>query len=165
MKYKSHIITPVKADRLKYYLESTNYPAALTDYLIEDFTKEFRIGVDIVHISKKHEGSKISIHLTDAMSDIILSEVAAGRLAGPFIVQPFHNFNILPISLREIGTKGKFRMIHNLSYPHNDESINANVHCDIKTVQYSNIREAIRILSKMRRGAYSAKLTLNMFSN
>ena len=86
---------------MKYYLENTNYPAALTDYLIEDFTKEFRIGVDIVHISKKHEGSKISVHLTDAMSDIISSEVTAGRMAGPFIVQPFDNFNILSISLRE----------------------------------------------------------------
>ena len=107
MKCKSHIITPVKADKLKYYLENTNYPAALTDYLIEDFTKEFRIGVDIVHISKKHEGSKISEHLTDAMSDIILSEVAAGRMAGPFIVQPFDNFNISPISLREKKYQGK----------------------------------------------------------
>ena len=99
------------------------------------------------------------------MSNIILSEVAAGRLASLFIVQPFGNFNISPISLREKSTKGKFRMIHNLSYPHNDESINANVHFDMKTVQYSNIREAIRILSKMPRGAYSAKLTLNVFSN
>ena len=157
MNYESHVITPVKADRLKYHLVNTNYPAALTDYLIEGFTKGFRIGVDSVHISKKHEGSKISVHLTDAMSDIISSEVTAGRMAGPFIVQPFDNFNISPISLREKSTKGKFRMIHNLSYPHNDESINANVDCDMKTVQYSNIREAIRILSKMPKGAYSAK--------
>ena len=91
------------------------------------FTKGYRIGVDIIHISKKHEGSKISEHLTDTISDIILSEVAAGRMAGPFIMQPFDNFNILSISLREKKkkkiTQGKFGMIHNLSYPHNDASI------------------------------------------
>ena len=74
---------------------------SLTYYLIEGFTKGYRIGVDIIHISKKHEGSKISEHLTDTISDIILSEVAAGRMAGPFIMQPFDNFNILSISLRE----------------------------------------------------------------
>ena len=84
-------------------------------------------------------------------------EIKAGRVKGPFKNIPFPDFQISPISVREKSTPGTYRLIHNLSFPHNGSSINENIDACYKSVQYSNINSAITSMLNLPIGAYSAK--------
>ena len=78
-------------------------------------------------------------------------------MAGPFTRPPFTSFQNSPISLKEKDVPGKFRMIHNLSFPHDGSSVNANISDFDKSVKFSNIRQAITIMCNMPKNSYSAK--------
>lgn len=87
----------------------------------------------------------------------ISDEVLAGRLVGPFLSPPFKVFHVSPLKLREKSTPGKFRLIHNLSWPYDDTSINAAIPQSSKTVNYAGINQAIRIIMNHPKGALTAK--------
>ncbi len=84
-------------------------------------------------------------------------ELTANRISGPFTVPPFEHFQISPMSLKEKSTPGKFRLIHNLSFPHDGSAINANIPASEKQVKFSNVTEAICIMSKLNKDSYTAK--------
>ena len=64
---------------------------------------------------------------------------------------------ISPVSLREKSMPGQFRMIHNLSHPHNGSSINANIETIYKSVQHTSIRDVIELLSHLPNGYFMGK--------
>ena len=78
-------------------------------------------------------------------------------MAGPFDSPPFHPFHVSPISIREKKIPGTYRLLHNLSYPFNDSSINANIPQTSKTVSYTSVEDAICVLLTLPPGAYTAK--------
>ena len=75
-----------------------------------------------------------------------MSECALGRLAGPFKVKPFSPFKCSPLSLRPKATPGKFRLLHDLSAPHNSHSVNAGIADEDAKVRYASVADAIEIL-------------------
>jgi len=69
-----------------------------------------------------------------------------GRVAGPFLHKPFPLFQISPINVIEKKHSDNFRFLHNLSFPYNGDSINDNIGQEEKTVHYSNIGDAIKMI-------------------
>ena len=75
-----------------------------------------------------------------------MSEVRLGRIAGPFPSPPLPNFICSPLSLKEKSTPGKYRLLHNLSYPYDARSVNFNIPDEISSLQYASVYDAIKVL-------------------
>ena len=78
-----------------------------------------------------------------------MQELGLGRIAGPFESPPFSHFKQTPLAMREKSTKGKFRLLHNLSYPYNFESVNFNIPEANYKLQYSSINSALKLIRQM----------------
>ena len=87
----------------------------------------------------------------------IIKEVEAGRMAGPFTEPPFDPFHISPIGLRPKKLPGQFRLIHDLSFPYNESSINSNIPKECKQVKYCCVLDAIKDIQECPPGAHAAK--------
>nr|XP_045600975.1 uncharacterized protein LOC123759764 [Procambarus clarkii] len=84
-------------------------------------------------------------------------ELSLGRIAGPYEVPPFKNFKCSPIALREKSTPGKYRLLHNLSYPYSPDSVNANIPRESTSVTYQSIHDAVTMVVSRSPGAHLAK--------
>ena len=90
---------------------------------------------------------KSACQYPDIVTSKLEMELKYGRIAGPFIKQPFKHFKTSPIGLVPKKTPNEFRLIHHLSYPQNaDISMNAGIPQDYKSVSYSGVNDAIQIL-------------------
>ncbi len=143
--------------RLAHHLDASSYPRVLADKLLDGFKYGFPLGHHNDPISNELNHVKISEEKMIILQQKINTEVALGRVAGPFSEPPFSNFQISPVNLREKSTPGAFRLLHNLSYPYNEHSINSNISDDDKSVKYSSIHDAIKSLSNFLPGSYLAK--------
>ncbi len=86
----------------------------------------------------------------------LTKEIKLNRIAGPFDHRPFHNLIVSPIGLVPKAEKGKFRMIHHLSFPEGS-SINDGIDRDYCKVQYIKFDDAINMVAGAGRGAFMAK--------
>lgn len=78
----------------------------------------------------------------------LYEEIISGRINGPFSFPPFPDFKCSPISLRPKGETGKFRLLHNLSYPYDHNSVNFNIPRDLASVQYATVKDAINVINR-----------------
>ena len=88
-------------------------------------------------------------------------EISLGRIDGPFQQPPFANLKSSPLSLREKSTPGKFRLLHNLSYPYDSRSVNHNISKADSTVQYASITDAIKLVQQHSPNAFMAKTDIS----
>ena len=89
----------------------------------------------------------------------VKSEVKLKRIAGPFARKPFSPFKVSPLSLRPKASPGKFRLLHDLSFPHNEEAVNAGIADEDAKVTYATVTQAVEYLVK-HRGSFMAKADL-----
>ena len=95
---------------------------------------------------------------SEIVNENIKSELAAGRVAGPFEVKPFNNLNIFPLGLVPKSSPGEFRLIHHLSWPRTDgSSVNDGIPHEFSRVQYAGIQEAISKIRLVGKGCFLAK--------
>ena len=73
-------------------------------------------------------------------------ELQAGRMLGPFDQAPFPQCHISPIKIVKKSDPGKFRLIQNLSWPYDDSSINSHIPDESKTVKYTTVSKAIKLI-------------------
>ena len=85
----------------------------------------------------------------------IEKEIALKRVAGPFISKPMNNLHLSPLGLVP-KRDGKFRLIHNLSYPEGN-SVNDGIPPEFSKVSYQTLDDAIRVIRKLGRGSLIAK--------
>ena len=153
---QSDIVTPVLVDRLLLFLHG--YDTSSIQYLHNGFTKGFKTGFKGTHFPyiapNPPDSTLYSLHLQQYIS----TGMRNGQIAGPFQKPPHPNFRSSPIFLREKRTPGKYRCIHNLSYPYNEFSINSSIPDSIKSVQYASIKNAIDSIQTMGRYTYMCKL-------
>ena len=76
----------------------------------------------------------------------ISTELSLNRIAGPFENPPLVSFKVSPLALREKADTGKFRLLHNLSYPYNEDSVNSNIPESCSKVKYESINDAVKSL-------------------
>ena len=84
-------------------------------------------------------------------------ELQLGRIDGPFKDPPFPNFKSSPLAVREKHQSGKFRLLHNLSYPYDERSLNFNIPKEASEVSYATINDAIKYIQECHPHAYMAK--------
>jgi hypothetical protein len=151
------ITTPIDPDRLQFHLDNIGYDTSKTKFLVDGFRYGFRLQHqgEVTNTNPENDIT-ISEHYAVAKHKIE-SEVSAGRMKGPFTKQPFETFHISPLKLREKTTAGKFRLIHNLSWPYDETSINDNIPEHAKTVTYSNIQQAIKLIMTYPKGSVTRK--------
>ena len=87
----------------------------------------------------------------------IEQELAMDRFAGPFNKPPMSNFKSSPLALREKHDTGKFRLLHNLSYPYDHNSVNANIPKSATQVTYESLSDAIVAIQDKSPNPYMAK--------
>ena len=87
----------------------------------------------------------------------IQEELLLGRIAGPFNDPPFKPMFISPLSLiPKRDQPGKYRIIHNLSFPPG-HSVNDGIPHKYSAVQYQNLLEAVSLIKQRGRGCLIAK--------
>lgn len=132
------------------------YDPNLKDYLIQGFTWGFRLGCTnepSATISPNHQSILKFAKIVDEKLD---SEKRLGRIAGPFESPPYEHFVCSPLAIIPKSIPGKFRLIHNLSFPH-DNSVNLGIPPDMSAVQYDNIEVVIDLVKKFGHGSLMAK--------
>ena len=149
--------SPIRPDQLEYHLKQCSYPADKTKFLVEGFQFGFHLGHTANAEDITAPNSKKANELPEVILEKLNTEIAAGRIAGPFNSPPFQPFQASPLNVREKKEPGKYRLLHDLSYPYDNRSVNANIPQNLKSVKYASVRDAIQILNKLPKGAYMAK--------
>ena len=154
----SGITSPIDPSKLAKHLHIIGYDPRKTAYLVKGFTEGFRLEHKAIIKTSEDPKNDPSIHQhLDIAQDKINLEVQSGRMKGPFDTPPFPNFHVSPIKLTEKSEKGTYRLLHNLSWPYDTTSINAQIPEESKTVQYSSVEKAIKLIMKFPKGSYTRK--------
>ena len=123
------------------------YPLrADAEFLCDGFLYGFRIPIDRSAPLPVFDTRSMKESMNpDCIRSLLLSDLDAHRVDGPFSSPPFENFVVSPIHAVPKDSGG-FRLIHNLSFPIGD-SINSRIHDMDATVQYSSFDDALDMVS------------------
>lgn len=144
--------TPVKYSELEHYLKGYHDE----EYVLNGFKHGFKldfVGSECILQSNNSISARNNLHIVQQK---VNEEMNLGRISGPFEVPPFEFFKSSPLALREKKDCSKFRLLHNLSFPYNEQSLNFNIPKHASSVSYSNIQEAVKIILN-NDGKYLAK--------
>ncbi|XP_075694193.1 uncharacterized protein LOC142660963 isoform X2 [Rhinoderma darwinii] len=86
----------------------------------------------------------------------LAKEVELGRMAGPFSEPPYTNLRVSPLGLVPKKERGKFRLIHHLSFPRGG-SVNDSISRAEAAVSYTSFDVAVRLVQAAGQGALLAK--------
>lgn len=107
-------------------------------------------------------GARDSVCLTSAAAQPavvvrkLATEIASGRIAGPFVSRPLASLQCSPIGLVPKREPNTFRLIHHLSFPAG-QSINDFISRDLCSVHYASFDKAVKLTIKGGHGAWLAK--------
>lgn len=146
--------TPVNADRLKSLLIKYNK----SQELVVGFSSGFSLGIsgEIIPAIDTPENHKSARESPGLVLDKLVKEINKGRIAGPFNQLPFPDLIISPLGLIPKKEPGKYRLIHNLSYPEGN-SVNSLIPQEFSAVQYETIEHAIDLVRGFGKGCLMAK--------
>ena len=152
---KGNLPTPINHECLAELL--LGYDTSLANTLLNGFRSGFTL-----HCEKGAENIELKNHQSvdqnsDVTKELIEKELREGRYGGPFSDKPFPKFQISPLKLHPKKEQGKFRLIHNLSAPYDEKSINENICNENTSVQYASIQDAITIIQQLGPHCYMAK--------
>ncbi|KAK3101834.1 hypothetical protein FSP39_006695 [Pinctada imbricata] len=146
--------TPINPVKLENELEGYN-PLKL-DYLIQGLKFGFHLGCSkSPSVHPPHNHKSVYSH-PDIIEEYINAGISTNRIKGPFSVPPFHNFKTSPLGVVPKSDPNKFRIIHDLSFPHND-SVNSNIPSEFSQVKYDSIDTVVSLIRKFGKGALMAK--------
>ena len=150
------ITTPVRSGLLWKRLRSYKHRATIS----RGFRDGFRIGVDRPILSR-HESSKkfISSHNLEQLTSKLNVELEQRRILGPYDSLPTDSLVISPLYVIPKSTPGKFRLIHDLSYPKGN-SVNDHINDERKSVVYCSLLEVAEVILKSPEQLYMAKVDL-----
>ena len=112
---------PINTSALSHYLYGYNEQAA--SFLLDGFSHGFPLRYDGPQHLRFSQNHKSALQSHEIVTLKFHNEVGLGRVAGPFDDPPMANFLASPLGLVAKHEPGKFRLIHDLSFPRND-SIN-----------------------------------------
>ena len=146
--------TPINPDALQQAL--IGYDQTEAAFLLDGFIKGFRInyhGTPSLRFSDNHPSIS---HHTDIVERKLSKERHMGRIAGPFVSPPFHNYQSSPLGVVPKKEPNEFRIIHYLSYPVGS-SVNEYIPKEFTMVHYETLDHVISLLSHFGRGALIGK--------
>ncbi|MES9882605.1 MAG: reverse transcriptase domain-containing protein [Sedimenticola sp.] len=141
---------------LNKYLEG--YNGAKREFLLDGFVKGFQLQFSGERGAQDSPNLKTASENPAAIRDKLASELAAGRIAGPFDTMPISQLKLSPLGIVPKRQVGQFRMIHHLSYPRGSgSSVNDGIDKEHTFVNYANIEDAISYVKLFGRGSFMAK--------
>lgn len=149
-------VTPIKVEKLIYYLKGYNGAT----FLIEGFQSGFHLGYTGPSTTSVSPNLKSCNEYPHIVAEKIQKEVLLGGVKGPFSVQPFPNMKISPIGIVPKKSPGQYRLIQHLSYP-NGQSVNDFIDNEFSSVQYTTFDDAINCLLKVGQGCLMAKTDID----
>ena len=128
-------------------------------YLINGFQNGFSLmspGINPPPYTQNHKSA--TTHAT-ALESIISEELKSNRIAGPFLSPPFHPLVLSPLGVVAKKESGKFRVIHDLSYPPN-LSVNSSIDPHDASVSYETLDRVIHHIVHIGKGALISKVDI-----
>ena len=152
--------TPVNVKVLKALLRG--YDVQKCNYLIQGFVNGFHIGFTGEHEAKFSTNHPSVLLNKDLVSTKIQTELSLGRIGGPLDRPPCPGFRVSPLGLVPKKEPGKFRLIHDLSYPkfRLGQSVNSNIEGEYSVVSYDDLDFAISLIQHYGQGAQVAKMDI-----
>jgi len=95
----------------------------------------------------------------DVVSDYLCTEVAMGRVVGPFSPLAIPHVHISRFGVIPKGRTGKWRLIVDLSHP-KGHSVNDGISKPLCSLKYVTIDEAIKAIVQLGQGALLAKIDI-----
>ena len=138
--------TPLKTDVLAKFLFC--YPDK--DFVLRGCREGFSLFFEGIQSSTRCINSTSFLDNEEAGYLKVAEELGKGRIGGPCSIAPFDFFKCSPLGLRAKPTPGKFRILHNLSAPHDWQSVNYNIPDCKASVKYTNIKDAINIMNSVK---------------
>ena len=145
--------TPVATKKLAKLLKG--YTKA--KQIISGFTEGYLLDFEGQDCPLTCKNAQSALHHPDEVQRQLNHEIELERIAGPYDDPPFPNFKCSPLAIREKSTPGKFRLLHNLSYPYDARSVNFNISKENSTVKYESIQSAIKLIQEHAPNAFMAK--------
>ena len=95
-----------------------DYPVtADAELLLNGFIYGFRVGYAGPRLPRESPCLASALERPEVVHKKLDSEIALGRMAGPFFERPFPNLQCTPIGLVPKREPNSFRLIHHLSFP------------------------------------------------
>ena len=104
-------------------------------------------------LNSNHPSAGKNSEVVDLM---LQKEIEMQRIVGPFETPPFRNFVCSPLACIEKKETGKFRLIHNLSFP-KCNSVNSFIDKELATVKYESFDDFVKLVQVVGTGALMAK--------
>ena len=145
--------TPININVLSTFLDG--YSEA--DYILEGFQNGFMLHFDGPELSLNSTNSASAQENPQIVQEKIKLESSLDRISGPFKEPPLKKFKCSPLALREKQNTGKYRLLHNLSYPYDKKSVNYNILKTDSTVSYATISDAVDTIQQCSPKAFLAK--------
>lgn len=146
--------TPVIATKLDHYLKG--YDHILRDKIIKGFTQGFKLEFVGERKSSFAPNLLSAREFPEVIDSKVASEVALGRIAGPFNSPPVDPLWVSPVGVVTKKIKGEYRMIQHLSYPEG-RSVNDGIPQEFSTVHCATVDDAISLIKRCGRGSALAK--------
>ena len=147
--------TPIKVAVLLDLL--VEYPQLQdADILRKGFTEGFSLGYKGPRLPRDSQCLASAAARPDIVHHKLASEIALGRIAGPFAECPFTNLQCSPIGLIPKRDPNSFRLIQHLSFPV-DNTINDFIDRDLCAVHYASFDNAVALALSAGEGAWLAK--------
>lgn len=139
------ITTPVNWDKLNNELEW--YDQDLRSYLVNGFKNGFSIGCVSTPNAPFPKNHSSALKHSNVIQDHIRKGLSLKIIAGPYATPPYSQFVSSPLGVVPKSEPGKFRVIHDLSYP-KENSVNSYIPKEYSTVQYDTIDLIIQLVQK-----------------
>jgi len=147
--------TPINLEPLSFLLKS--YDSDLKTFLLSGFTLGFHLGSDFNKPSEMQcKNHKSALDNRVIVAEKIRKEIDKGRCKDPFEHPPFSKFTCSPLGLIPRKEEGKFRLIHDFSYPKGD-SVNSVIPKEYTSVSYENIETVIHLVQQHGHNCLMAK--------
>ena len=156
----TEVETPVDTQVYERLLIEAGFDEKQTRYLTEGFSKGFKLNFNgNRNVKRLAPNLKLTIGTETDLWNKVMTEVEAGRYAGPFEEPPFEHFIQSPIGLVPKDKGKKTRLIFHLSYPRDglSESVNQGIDHDDCTVKYPMFDDAVRMCMREGRNCFAAK--------
>jgi hypothetical protein len=150
----SPLPTPVKIQPLAKFL--VGYQSDIVEFLISGFSHGFPLHFEGKRHSLASKNLTSALQNPQAVDKKLGQELAANRLAGPFLSPPFQTFCVSPLGLVLKKTPGDFRLIHHLSFP-KGHSVSDGIASEDTCVQYATVADAIELIKRAGPGCFMSK--------
>ena len=136
--------------------ELDGYDPQKASAILGGFTLGFPLHYSGLHLPSDSKNLKSALQQPDIVRQKIQTEIAAGRVAGPFLHRPISTLRISPLGLVPKKEPNQFRLIHHLSYPLG-KSLNDFIDPKLCSVQYTSFDEAVHMIQDLGQGCLLGK--------